>query len=485
MTTTDLPLDDALLAGPLPPAPKPPPRDLPWWSAMARLRRNPISAWPQRCYEEPVSVRHVLGRAMVLVNDPKLVPLVLGESDGAAVRPVASKRMLRPATGNGVLLAEGTDWRRQRRILAPAFTPRHIATLIPHFVAGTERLLARLARGDRAAVNLAAAMQEAALDIAARSMFSLSIDDRAGSIAANLTRYQRAIGGFTIWDLFARREDSFPWAMRGRVRFSREWFAEVDRVMAERRASVAPPGQRPADVLDLLEAARDPESGEGLEPHEIRDQVATLLGAGFETTARALFWTCYLLALYPAHQERVAEEVRARLAGAAPTAQALEDMKLLRATFFEAMRLYPPAAIVSRQAARAVTLNGITVPAGAFLSVAPWILHRHRRLWEQPDAFRPARFLGREREILQGGAYIPFGTGPRVCLGAAFATTEALVVLAGLLGRERIVLADSRPVLPVAIITTVPSIEPLFRLEARPAPAGLAAGAPIGMGRAS
>jgi cytochrome P450 len=422
-----------------------------------------------------VSVRRVLGRTMVLVNDPKLVPLVLGESEGAAVRPVASKRMLRPGTGNGVLLAEGADWRRQRRILAPAFTPRHIATLVPHFVAGTERLLARLAAGDRTAVNLAAAMQETALDIAARSMFSLSIDDRAQSIAANLTRYQREVGRFTLWDLLARREDSFPLALRGRKRFSRDWFVEVDRVMAERRASAPPKGERPADVLDLLEAARDPETGEGLSPSEIRDQVATLLGAGFETTARALFWTCYLLALYPAHQERVAGEVRARLAGAAPTARALEDMKLLRATLLEAMRLYPPAAIVSRQAARPLTLDGIAVPQGAFLSVAPWILHRHRRLWAEPDAFRPARFLGREREILQGGAYIPFGTGPRVCLGAAFATTEALVVLAGLLGRERIVLADSRPVQPVAIITTVPSIEPRFRLEARPPPAAAAA----------
>jgi cytochrome P450 len=135
------------------------------------------------------------------------------------------------------------------------------------------------------------------------------------------------------------------------------------------------------------------------------------------------------------------------------------------------MRLYPPAAIVSRQAVRPVTIAGVDVPKGSFLSVAPWILHRHRRHWEQPGAFRPARFLGREREILQGGAYIPFATGPRVCLGAAFATTEALVVLAGLLGRERIVLADTRPVEPVAIITTVPSIEPSFRLEARRAAA--------------
>src|SRR5262249_22131809 len=123
MTTTDLALDDALFAGPAPPAPVPPPHDLPWWRAVARLNRNPLTSWPARCYEEPISVRHILGRTMVLVNDPQLIPQVLGDTDGATARPVASKRMLRPGTGNGVLLAEGGDWRRQRRILAPAFTP--------------------------------------------------------------------------------------------------------------------------------------------------------------------------------------------------------------------------------------------------------------------------------------------------------------------------------------------------------------------------
>jgi cytochrome P450 len=475
-TGTGPPLADDVPAGPAPPAPVPPAHDLPWWRAVVRLGRNPITAWPQRCYEERVSLRRVLGRAMVLVSDPALIPLVLGEGDGATERPVASKRLLRPAIGNGVLLAEGADWRRQRRILAPAFTPRHIATLVPHFVAGAERLLARLAAGDRTAVNLAAALQEAALDIAARTMFSASIDGRAASIAANLARYQRDVGRFTVWDLLARREGSFPFALRGRGRFRRSWFAEVDRVIAERRALAAPRGARPADVLDLLEAARDPDTGEGLAPDEIRDQVATLLGAGFETTARALFWTCYLLALYPAHQERVAAEVHAQLGAGPATTAALDAMPLLRATLLEAMRLYPPAAVVSRQATRDLILDGIAVPRGSFLSVAPWVLHRHRRLWAAPDAFRPARFVGRERDILQGGAYIPFGTGPRVCLGAAFATTEALTVLAMLLARERIELADSRPLEPIAIITTVPSIEPRFRLVARTAGSGTAAG---------
>jgi unspecific monooxygenase len=243
---------------------------------------------------------------------------VLGENDGATVRPVASKRMLRPGTGNGVLLAEGADWRRQRRILAPAFTPRHIATLVPHFVAGTERLLTRLASGDREAVNLAALMQETALDIAARSMFSLSIDDRAASIAANLTRYQREVGGFTIWDLFARREDSFPFALRGRARFQprlvRRGRPRDGRAARDRATEGRAPGRRDRPARSCARPRDRRRIGAARDPR----QVATLLGAGFETTARALFWTCYLLALYPAHQERVATEVRERLCRCRP-----------------------------------------------------------------------------------------------------------------------------------------------------------------------
>ncbi len=450
---------------PLPPAPVPPERDLPVWRALATMMRNPIASWSRRVYEERISVRRVLGRTMALVNDPALARRVLGDNERDFVRPVASKRMLRPATGNGVLLSEGADWRRQRRILAPAFTPRHIASLVPHFVAGAERLVARLDARGTDQVNLAAVVQEAALDVAARSMFSLSIDDRAEAIAALLSRYQGRVGRFTLWDLLARREHDFAIFLRGRAAFHREWFAEVDRLIALHRTM--PQAGRPTDVLDLLEAARDPESGETLRAGEIRDQVATLLGAGFETTARALFWTGYLLALYPAYQDRIAAEVAERLGARPPDAAALETLTLLRATLFEAMRLYPPAAIISRQAVGPIELDGHHIPAGSFVSVAPWALHRHRSYWEAPGEFRPERFVGREREITQSGWYMPFGSGPRVCLGAAFATSEALVLLARLVGRYRIILTDPRPVEPVVMITTQPSVEPWFRLERR------------------
>ncbi|MBL8838953.1 MAG: cytochrome P450 [Alphaproteobacteria bacterium] len=449
----------------MPPAPVPPERDLPVWRALAVMTRNPIAGWPRRVYEDRLVVRRLLGRTMVLVNEPALVRRVLADNERDFVRPVASKRMLRPGTGNGVLLAEGADWRRQRRILAPAFTPRHIASLVPHFVAGAGRLMARLDACAGGRVNLSAALQEAALDIAARSMFSLSLDDRAGPMAALLTRYQKKVGRFTLWDLLARRESDFGLFLRARADFHRQWFGEVDRLVALHGGDRT--GSRPPDVLDLLQAARDPETGEALRAGEIRDQVATLLGAGFETTARALFWTCHLLALYPDIQERLAVEIATRLGGRAPDAAALEDLALLRATFFEALRLYPPAALVTRQTVRPVELDGHHVPVGAFVTAAPWAMHRHRAYWDDPLAFRPERFVGREREIVQSGWYMPFGSGPRVCLGAAFATSEALVVLARLIASHRIVLADDRPVVPVVMITTMPSIEPWFRLEPR------------------
>ncbi len=218
-------------------------------------------------------------------------------------------------------------------------------------------------------------------------------------------------------------------------------------------------------MLDLLLKVRDPETGEGLGDAEVRDQTSTMLTAGFETTARALFWTLYLLSLDRAEQDRIRAELEAdppeprapRTAGRWPR---------LRQALLEAMRLYPPAPLLFRTAVADDVLSGVEVPQGATVIISPWILHRHRLLWDQPDAFMPERFAGRMQEYLTSAAYIPFGAGPRICIGASFAITEAVVVLAILLSRVEVVLDDDRPLTPRSVITTHPDIEPWFRLVA-------------------
>jgi cytochrome P450 len=198
----------------------------------------------------------------------------------------------------------------------------------------------------------------------------------------------------------------------------------------------------------------------------LRDQVATLIVAGHETTALALFWSFYLLALSPEWQERVAKEAAAHDLGAEGATDALPSLVIARAVVQEALRLYPPAFIIVRQALASDRLAGRDVPPGTVVMIAPWVLHRHRRRWECPEVFDPTRFLP-GAPVPDRFGFLPFGVGPRVCVGAPLAMTEATLVLAEVARRYRIALADDRPVLPVGIVTTKASRLVLFRLDPR------------------
>jgi cytochrome P450 len=445
-----------------PPAPTPPQPDRPWWRVLAGLRRNPLATWSERAYEEPAVQVRLLGRPYVMLAHPGAIRHVLVDNTANYRRPVTARRLLRPGTGEGLLLAEGAVWRHQRRTLSPAFTPRAIDRLFPHFHAGAERLVEALGRAGPQ-VNLAREFQRATLDIAARAMFSVETSGRGAALDALLGEFQGRYGRPTFWDILARHDDDFPWFERGRRAFSRRWFAEIDGLVAERLER--PPAADAKDVLDLLLAARDPETGQGMTPHEVRNQIATFLGAGFETTARGLFWTLYLLSQDPAGQDAIRAEVAA--AGGPPRTLAdLDKLPLLRAAWLEALRLYPPAPIMTRRAIGADDAAGIPIPAGAELIIAPWLLHRHRAYWRDPELYDPGRFAPGWEKRLVRDAFMPFGLGPRVCIGAAFATAEAAVILATVLSSWRVVLADDRPVMPVAQIATVPDIEPWFALEA-------------------
>jgi cytochrome P450 len=212
--------------------------------------------------------------------------------------------------------------------------------------------------------------------------------------------------------------------------------------------------------------ARDPDTGAGFSPEQLRDQVATMITAGHETTGVALFWALYLLAMDPDAQERVAAEVAGlRLDGSAAEPEA-GRLAYTRAVIDEAMRLYPPAFAVVRASRGAATVHGIKVQRGSLMMVAPWVLHRHRDLWKDPGAFDPTRFLPGTPAI-DRFAYLPFGIGPRVCIGAHFALTEATLVLGALIQAFRIEKDGARPVLPIAVVTTQPDHAPSFRLHPR------------------
>jgi cytochrome P450 len=210
-------------------------------------------------------------------------------------------------------------------------------------------------------------------------------------------------------------------------------------------------------------AARDPESGEAFSDEQLGDEVATMILAGHETTATALFWSLYLLALDPATQEKLAAEVKG---AAVDGALAIERLKFTRAVIDETMRLYPPAALIARTPTSADTIAGLPVKKGDLVLIAPWLLHRHEKLWSEPNAFIPARFMPGTPPP-DRFAYLPFGVGARVCIGAHFALVEATLALAKLIGAFRVELLDKAPVMPVAVVTTQPDRSPMFRITRR------------------
>jgi len=447
---------------PRPPRPKPLPVPRPQWRTLLQLRRNALSTWGEPAYRELVLAGPFLGRQSLLLNEPGAIKQVLVDKAAAYGRTPATLRILHPMIGDGLFLAEGEAWRFQRRTAAPAFAPKSLGLVATIAARRTAAALDRLAREGRRIADLLALFQELALEIAGEALFSQALEPFTRRLRAQLDRYGTRLARPSPLDLALPRGWPSP-AELLRRRMGRSWFALVAEIVAERRArGIEEP---PRDLFDALASARDPETGRGFSERELLDQIATFLIAGHETTALALFWSSYLLALVPEVQDAVAAE--ATNADLAPEAAPHAALPVARAVVQEALRLYPPAFTIVREAREADEVAGHRLAPGDLVVVAPWVLHRHERLWVEPDRFDPRRFLPGAPPV-DRFAYMPFGVGPRVCIGARFALVEASVVLAVLLARHRLELVGPKRVLPVAVVTTHPDRRPAFRLGPRP-----------------
>jgi unspecific monooxygenase len=332
---------------------------------------------------------------------------------------------------------------------------RHIVTV------GRETIARFEGQGDRS-IDPLAAMQFLALEIAGRSMFSVEMGRYGAALRRMIAGFSVKLGRPYLFDMLL--PPSIPnWHDLQRRIFRGRWVELMDAILLERQKM--PPAAAPRDLFDLLRAARDPETGRGFSHAELRDQVSTMIVAGHETTALTLFWSLYLLASVPAAQERLAKEVAAIEITPGTAGQILPRLAYARAVVSEALRLYPPAFVMVREAIRDDSYAGTAIPAHSQVLIAPWVLHRHRRLWPNPDAFDPERFLSGVAP--PRFAYLPFGAGPRVCIGAQFAMAEAVLIVAMLVQRFRITRAGREPVLPVAVVTTYPDHPALFQLEPR------------------
>jgi cytochrome P450 len=445
----------------VPPAPPVHPKDLPPLKLLLGSIRNSLAIFPDYAFDTAFSRNKAFGIESVLVNDPEGVRYMMATNAANFVRPGMTARIMRALVGQGVFLAEGGEWRRQRRLLSPPFSPRQVSILFPHFIAAANDLVRDLE--GLASADLSDAYQVAALNAVLRALFSLPEQQERDRIGGHVRHYITGPGRPQLFDALATSETSFAFTLGRRRAFQRRWFAAVDELVAARRKAPHDAGHR--DLLDLLIAVRDPESGEALSNDEIRDQCATMIFAGYETTARLLFWASYLLTLDPAEQSRLRAEVAAFPPERVTGLDDLNHWPRLRLVLLEAMRLYPPAPILVREPVEDDLILGEQVRRGVQVYIAPWVLHRHRKYWQHPTAFMPDRFAGQSSPWTSGGAYMPVGAGPRICIGAAFALFEAQIVLATILHRFTFAIEDERPVLPVGRLTIQPSYAPMFRLE--------------------
>jgi cytochrome P450 len=428
---------------------------------MSAMRRSAIATWPPRAYQDDVVKGRFFGRGSFILNTPDAIRHVLVDNYENYTRTPPGIRVLRPMLGEGLLISEGRAWKHQRRTLAPAFTPRAVATLVPHMTAVIDETIAKLRGESGGAVDLRETMQRMTLEIAGRTMFSLGMGRHAAALRDFVMEYGTRLARPHFLDLLLPLAWPSPQDF-SRARFRRRWTAFVAMLMAERRAA-GKQGGPPRDLFDLMEAARDPETNESFTDAQLGDQVATMILAGHETTATALFWSLYLLALDRETQDRVAVEVGS---GSADAGLEPDRLKFTRAVIDETLRLYPPAFMIARAAAAPDTVAGLAVDRRDVIIIAPWLLHRHEKLWRDPAAFIPSRFMAPSPPP-DRFAYLPFGVGPRVCIGAHFALVEATLALARLIGAFRIDLVDRAPVLPIGVVTTQPDRSPQFRITAR------------------
>jgi unspecific monooxygenase len=328
-------------------------------------------------------------------------------------------------------------------------------------VAATDETITKLKAVSNAPVDLREAMQRMTLEIAGRTMFSFGMDRHGAALRDFVMEYGENLARPHFLDLVLPLGWPTPQDF-ARARFRKRWTAFVGMLMAERRAAGKNEGAPPRDLFDLMGAARDPETGAAFTDEQLGDQVATMILAGHETTATALFWSLYLLALDPATQEELASEVQgATIDGAFD----IERLKFTRAVVDETMRLYPPAFLIARAAAGPDTIAGMPLKKNDVVLIAPWLLHRHEKLWRDPNAFVPQRFMtGTPPDRF---AYLPFGVGARVCIGAHFALVEAVLALAKIIGAFRVTLVDKAPVMPVGVVTTQPDRSPMFAVTCR------------------
>ncbi len=448
-----------------PPAPTPmtPVRSL--WRVIRQGDGDLLSLVPVDAYEKPYTYLGYSRRSILLINDPAIAREVL--TDPLEIFPKNDLMVgaLEPLVGDSIFVSSGERWRRQREMIDPAFSGLRINAAFGSMQAAVddyERELDGRARGGEA-FSLDHAMSELTADVICRTIFSRSLESQtARDVCDSFTEFESSVASVDLWQLIVGK----PWAD------VRQPAAVLDACARIRRyiGNLVDPrldGSAPSadDIVEAVIAARDQQTGKGFTREELIDQIGVFFLAGHETTASVLTWAFFILATRPDVLERLRAEVE-HVAGDGPvTIQDVKQLAFVRNVFRETLRLYPPITFIPRVAAEATRIGEYRVKKGAMIMVSPWTAHRNALLWRHADRFDPDRFDMASGESKDRGVLMSFGLGPRVCIGAAFATIESGLILARLARRYDFVIDNPDAVRPVARLTTRPATDIIVRVQ--------------------
>lgn len=441
----------------VPPAPVPrtvPPSRL---EIIRTILRNPLELWGEPSYTLPWIKTRFFRDSTIIVNDPGLIKYVLVDNASNYRMSDIRQLVLRPILRDGLLTAEGQVWKRSRKAVAPVFTPRHAKGFAGQMLRQSELYAEKY--DDGGSFDIATDMTELTFAILADTLFSGEIASSSDNFADDVNALLHRMGRVDPMDLM-RAPSWVPRVTRiGGQKILDQFRNMVHKTMDLRLEQMrADRAAAPEDFLTLLLEQAGPD---GLTNEEIEDNILTFIGAGHETTARALAWTLYCIANSPHIRDAMEEEIDRVLVGGAEPVEWLDLMPVTRAAFEEALRLYPPAPSINRAAIADDSWTDakgerVDIHAGMTVLIMPWTLHRHELYWEKPRAYMPERFLPENRGKIGRFQFLPFGAGPRVCIGATFALQEAVIALAVLMKRFRFDITEKTNPWPVQKLTTQP-----------------------------
>ncbi|MBL6852347.1 MAG: cytochrome P450 [Alphaproteobacteria bacterium] len=435
---------------------KPPPeKQLGLLQMLFNRPSNEFETIPRIAYEKPVWVWKSIFGTNVIVSDPAGAKRVLLDNVANYPKTDMERKMLGAIVGEGLLVSDGDKWRSHRRLMAPSFDFRSIVSYAPAMVASADQFCEQwAAKGMGAVIDVAEEMTHLTLKVISETMFSSDGEMLGQLIDRSLNKLTDAID-FGVADLLPLIG---PPRMKKKMERIHQNFTEMDATMKNLIAARQKmEGSAPRDLLDRLIAARDGEANTQLSNDEVRDELVIIFLAGHDTTALALTYTWYLLSQHPEVEAKMHEELQRVLGGRNPVHDDLVNLPYTKMVLEESMRLYPPAPGLSNRAVlEDDEICGVKVPKGAQVGVIPWVIHRHRLLWDNPEKFDPERFSPERSQGRHRFAYLPFGGGPRVCIGMALAMAEAHLILAAMAQRFRLKLVSGQDIVLQHRITMRP-----------------------------